>query len=423
MKGLWLAVVIGSLIHLCSCIPEGYRPGDIFSNSSKQGNAEEAGGGTDSLNEPYYMPAETIRDAVIDLLWARSIPYTEKRESGTIETDPVVPNRVEGWRQKMSEGDCETVFRVRIDSISQGKSQLSIQVLFPPSELNRDKSCEKSAGLLRDRLLDEVHNALMTGQPGVGLGGRTGGRQANIMAVAVRSANIRSGPTTQSKVVTRLGYGSKVVVLERQREWVRLELGSEGEAWIHGTLLEDVVSEDAKGEEEPGPEAVEGGEIGPTADTAKPEPKNDEQSVLSQSADTPASRGKDATGPPREGEMPEEKVSDLEDREKGEAAGDPEAAATADPAEKQTAQGVDSPQRTPQTETPAAPPPPATPLLVIRDGKAIHVFRDPNVFSPKIGKIEGGARIASFEKNGNFFKVSHGGLEGYVYKDFCKIQE
>ncbi|MFO7598381.1 MAG: hypothetical protein R6X27_01055 [Candidatus Desulfacyla sp.] len=59
----------------------------------------------------------------------------------------------------------------------------------------------------------------------------------------------------------------------------------------------------------------------------------------------------------------------------------------------------------------------------IKAVQIIDVFRDPNVFSPKIGKIEGGARIASFEKDGNFFKVSHGGLEGYVYKDFCKLQE
>jgi len=369
------------------------------------------------------MPAETIRDAVIDLLWARSIPYTEKRESGTIETAPVVPSRVEGWRQKMSEGDCETVFRVRIDPISQGKSQLSIQVLFPPSDLNQAKSCEKSVGLLRDRFLDEVHNALMTGQSSLGLGGRIEDKQVkSIMAVAVRAANLRSGPTTRSKVVTRLGYGSKVAVLGRQGEWVRVDPGSGGEAWIHGSLLEDVASEDAGGQEEPGPETAEREKIRPMGDSTKPEPKNDEQTALSPPADTPASREEDATGPPREGEMQEKKIADLEDTEKGEAAGDPEADATADPAEKQTAQGVDSPQKTPQTETSSAPTS-APPLLVIRDGPAVHVFRDPNVFSPKIGKIQGGTRIASFEKSGNFFKVSHGGLEGYVYKDFCKIQE
>jgi hypothetical protein len=424
MKGLWLAVVIGSLMYLCSCTPDGrLRLPDVFSPSGKEERTEEVAGGMEAIEAPYYIPAETIRDAVIDLLRARSIPYREQQEDGTIETDPVVPNRVKGWGQKMSEGDCETVFRVQINRISQGKTQLSVKVLFPLCKLNQAKSCEKLARLLKDRFLDEVHEALAGGKTRPTQEKQPGAEPGKIMAIAVRAANIRSNPSTKSKAITRLGYGSRVAVLGQKGEWVQVEMESGQEGWIHGSLLEDVVSEDAGGEEESRPETVEREELRPTADSTKPRAKSEKSTVLSPpAAEIPAKAG-DATSPPQEGEMQEERITDLEDTGKGEASPGQEAALKADPTEKGTAQAVDSPPATTQAETPPPPPPPPEPVLVVREGPAVDVFRDPNVFSPKIGKIEGGARIAAFEKKGNFFKVSHRGLEGYIYKDFCKIQE
>ena len=57
--------------------------------------------------------------------------------------------------------------------------------------------------------------------------------------IKTRSANIRSGPSTDDSIVATLKQGDKVYSIEQQGEWHKIKLGREKEklGWIHSSLL------------------------------------------------------------------------------------------------------------------------------------------------------------------------------------------
>jgi SH3-like domain-containing protein len=451
MKRLSFGLIIVLLMALYSCIPQGgLRFTDIFKSSAgderdeesekkrneKTGNETEKGRDSmEAINEPYFFASEDMWNAILYIIQAHSIPYEQREEEATIETSPVVPEQVKGWRQKMSSGDCETVFRVQVKRISENETGLDVQVIFPRSQLNKGKNCEGRASFLRERFLDEIHEALYAGQTNTSKEGHQGAEPGKSMAIAVRKANIRSSPSTKSKVITRLDHGSRVIVLVQEGEWVQVELESGQEGWIHGSLLEEAALEAEGGEEQPEPVSTQQEDAQETAERNTSTPKVGDW----EKAGSPPK--KDLTQPEslprlsREREPQAEKVPELKksreteetpDQLPDQALGPPSAPREQEP-ESTELPPPGPPHKTEVTEKKpmdAGPPPDESgPALFIRQGAAADVFKGPSVFSPKLGRIEAGTRIPSFERKGNFFKISHGGVEGYVYKDFCKIQE
>ena len=61
------------------------------------------------------------------------------------------------------------------------------------------------------------------------------------------------------------------------------------------------------------------------------------------------------------------------------------------------------------------------PGLYIHKNRPTDVLSKPHVFSEKLGKIPPGTRITSFQTDGNFYRIEHDGLTGYVHKDSCLL--
>jgi hypothetical protein len=58
------------------------------------------------------------------------------------------------------------------------------------------------------------------------------------MSVAVRTAQLREGPSFLSRVLEDLGYGSRVQIGERQDGWIRTRSGSR-DGWLHESALSE----------------------------------------------------------------------------------------------------------------------------------------------------------------------------------------
>jgi hypothetical protein len=58
------------------------------------------------------------------------------------------------------------------------------------------------------------------------------------MSVAVRSAQLREGPSFLSRVLENLGYGSRIETGDRQDGWIRARSGSR-EGWLHESALSE----------------------------------------------------------------------------------------------------------------------------------------------------------------------------------------
>jgi len=54
--------------------------------------------------------------------------------------------------------------------------------------------------------------------------------------VTVGSVNIRSGPSTQSKVIAGAKWNDKLLVIEEQEEWYKVQLPGGETGWVHRSL-------------------------------------------------------------------------------------------------------------------------------------------------------------------------------------------
>lgn len=62
--------------------------------------------------------------------------------------------------------------------------------------------------------------------------------QSRAMSVQVREAPVRAAPTFLGKVVTDLPYGTRVEVVQTQRDWVEINLpNGTGTGWMHSSEL------------------------------------------------------------------------------------------------------------------------------------------------------------------------------------------
>jgi len=61
------------------------------------------------------------------------------------------------------------------------------------------------------------------------------------MAVAVKIANVRAGPSTATAVITKLPQNTRVTVLEQKGDWIQIRLVENGveQGWLHRSLLKD----------------------------------------------------------------------------------------------------------------------------------------------------------------------------------------
>lgn len=97
------------------------------------------------------------------------------------------------------------------------------------------------------------------------IGGSAWAASGDLLVVTGDRVNVRSGPSTDAQVQTRLTRDQQVTEIERQGDWVRVEIeradgGEEG--WIHGSLLaatEGTAEEPSPGVPEPavGPAAAD----------------------------------------------------------------------------------------------------------------------------------------------------------------------
>jgi len=61
------------------------------------------------------------------------------------------------------------------------------------------------------------------------------------MAVSVKIANVRAGPSTATAVITKLPQNTRVTVLEEKGDWIQIRLVENGaeQGWLHRSLLKD----------------------------------------------------------------------------------------------------------------------------------------------------------------------------------------
>ena len=64
------------------------------------------------------------------------------------------------------------------------------------------------------------------------------------MAVAVGVANVRSGPSTATAVITKLPQNTHVRVLEQHGDWVQIRIDEKeaDQGWLHRSLLKDIAN-------------------------------------------------------------------------------------------------------------------------------------------------------------------------------------
>jgi N-acetylmuramoyl-L-alanine amidase len=55
---------------------------------------------------------------------------------------------------------------------------------------------------------------------------------ANVAVVAVDVANVRTGPSVSSAIVTQLAYGKEVPILGQQDDWYRIRLDDGRDGWV-----------------------------------------------------------------------------------------------------------------------------------------------------------------------------------------------
>lgn len=62
--------------------------------------------------------------------------------------------------------------------------------------------------------------------------------QSTVMSVQVREGAVRENPTFLGKVLTKLGYGQKVDILEEKAPWTRISVADpELQGWMHTSAL------------------------------------------------------------------------------------------------------------------------------------------------------------------------------------------
>lgn len=115
------------------------------------------------------------------------------------------------------------------------------------------------------------------------IGGAASAETGDSLIVTGDGVNVRTEPTTESDILTRLYRDQEVVEVERQGDWVRAEIaGTDGEeGWIHGSLLAPPGGDEAAAAEReaeagetaaPTEIAVTPAEDGGDASAAMPEP-------------------------------------------------------------------------------------------------------------------------------------------------------
>jgi hypothetical protein len=96
------------------------------------------------------------------------------------------------------------------------------------------------------------------------------------LVVTGTGVNVRFGPSTNTRIRQRVARGQQVMELQREGEWVRVEIGgSDGsEGWIHGSLL---APPGGAAPEAAPPAAAAGQPIQPPVDTQVAAPRPPEQ--------------------------------------------------------------------------------------------------------------------------------------------------
>lgn len=74
----------------------------------------------------------------------------------------------------------------------------------------------------------------------VGVGGVALADSGDTLRVTGQGVNVRSGPSTSNRIVLQVNRNREAIELERQGDWVRVEVTGTGgrEGWIHSSLLE-----------------------------------------------------------------------------------------------------------------------------------------------------------------------------------------
>ena len=202
--------------------------------------------------------------------------------------------------------------------------------------------------------------------------------------------NIRSGPSTNRSIIARLPTGTPVSAYKREGAWYRIAFGGNRKGWAHQIILKAGAPKRTVPVKKPLP----GQNIGPKKTPVKEEPKWE---PIRTPPKTPAPMG----------------VQDTPRTEPVVTTAKPESPSVTVSKANETQSTVGPDQTSPDNT--------AAPVLQIWKKKHVDVLEKPNPFARSIGTFPPGTRITRFKETGDFYRIDHNGLQGFVYKDFCEI--
>lgn len=190
------------------------------------------------------------------------------------------------------------------------------------------------------------------------------------LKITVSHGNIRSKPSTKSKIFFVVDLGTELGILEKQGNWYHVKYSDGREGWAHEALFGQVMKKTTK--------------------TASPEQR---EKIIKEITE------------------PEPSIQDVSEPEP----------VVKDAIKSEPEKQIKTVKEESQKEIPAKQQDETKKLiLLVSPTGSVDVFSKHSALSTKLGTLSSGKKVHYLDKRGNFYYIKTNGLKGYVYKDFCK---